>query len=98
MRNDLDNAISVAHLIPVGGEDIDHVQGGMRLVRATGDEDFLTVAGVEAAATELAQLLASSAPMPVSPCTRPTPNDDLAAQDLAVLDGPVGQRETERGE
>ncbi|WP_326585357.1 phenylalanine--tRNA ligase beta subunit-related protein [Streptomyces sp. NBC_00487] len=44
---DLYNAISVAHLIPVGGEDIDHVQGGMRLVRATGDEDFLTVTGGE---------------------------------------------------
>ncbi|MFB8775169.1 B3/B4 domain-containing protein [Streptomyces broussonetiae] len=42
---DLYNAISVAHLIPVGGEDIDRIQGGMRLVRATGDEDFTTVAG-----------------------------------------------------
>jgi DNA/RNA-binding domain of Phe-tRNA-synthetase-like protein len=42
---DLYNAISVAHLIPVGGEDIDRIQGGMRLVRATGDEDFVTVAG-----------------------------------------------------
>lgn len=46
---DLYNAISVAHLIPVGGEDIDHIQGGMRLVRATGDEDFVTVAGGEEA-------------------------------------------------
>ncbi|MHC3467887.1 B3/B4 domain-containing protein [Streptomyces sp. 7R007] len=44
---DLYNAISVAHLIPVGGEDIDHIQGGMRLVRATGDEEFATVAGGE---------------------------------------------------
>ncbi|MEV0637895.1 phenylalanine--tRNA ligase beta subunit-related protein [Streptomyces sp. NPDC050619] len=44
---DLYNAISVAHLIPVGGEDIDRIQGGMRLVRATGDEDFVTVAGGE---------------------------------------------------
>jgi DNA/RNA-binding domain of Phe-tRNA-synthetase-like protein len=44
---DLYNAISVAHLIPVGGEDLDHVRGGMRLVRATGDEDFVTVAGGE---------------------------------------------------
>ncbi|MFI1019023.1 B3/4 domain-containing protein [Streptomyces sp. NPDC020965] len=45
---DLYNAISVAHLIPVGGEDLDRVQGGMRLVRATGDEPFATVAaGVE---------------------------------------------------
>ncbi|MFC9843301.1 B3/4 domain-containing protein [Streptomyces sp. NPDC060223] len=46
---DLYNAISVAHLIPVGGEDIDRIQGGMRLVRATGDEDFVTVAGGEEA-------------------------------------------------
>jgi DNA/RNA-binding domain of Phe-tRNA-synthetase-like protein len=44
---DLYNAISVAHLIPVGGEDIDRIQGGMRLVRATGDEDFVTAAGGE---------------------------------------------------
>ncbi|MER5750449.1 phenylalanine--tRNA ligase beta subunit-related protein [Streptomyces sp. NPDC002088] len=46
---DLYNAISVAHLIPVGGEDMDLIQGGMRLVRATGDEDFVTVAGGEEA-------------------------------------------------
>ncbi|MFJ2241584.1 B3/4 domain-containing protein [Streptomyces sp. NPDC087859] len=46
---DLYNAISVAHLIPVGGEDIDRIEGGMRLVRATGDEDFVTVAGGEEA-------------------------------------------------
>jgi DNA/RNA-binding domain of Phe-tRNA-synthetase-like protein len=42
---DVYNAISVAHLIPVGGEDTDHIRGAMRLVRATGDEDFVTVAG-----------------------------------------------------
>ncbi|MEU8518954.1 phenylalanine--tRNA ligase beta subunit-related protein [Streptomyces sp. NBC_01216] len=41
------NAISVARLIPVGGEDLDRIEGGMRLVRATGDEPFLTVAGGE---------------------------------------------------
>lgn len=46
---DLYNAISVARLIPVGGEDIDRIEGGMRLVRATGDEDFVTVAGGEEA-------------------------------------------------
>ncbi|MEU1405920.1 phenylalanine--tRNA ligase beta subunit-related protein [Streptomyces sp. NPDC005728] len=46
---DLYNAVSVAHLIPVGGEDLDRVQGGMRLVRATGEEDFVTVAGGEEA-------------------------------------------------
>jgi DNA/RNA-binding domain of Phe-tRNA-synthetase-like protein len=42
---DVYNAISVAHLIPVGGEDLDHIKGGMRLVRATGEEGFATVAG-----------------------------------------------------
>ena len=42
---DLYNAISVAHLIPVGGEDADRIRGGMHLVRAAGDEDFVTVAG-----------------------------------------------------
>ncbi|WP_407289187.1 B3/4 domain-containing protein [Streptomyces sp. BP-8] len=42
---DLYNAISVAHLVPVGGEDLDRIQGGMRLVRATGDEPFATAAG-----------------------------------------------------
>ncbi|MET7698826.1 phenylalanine--tRNA ligase beta subunit-related protein [Streptomyces sp. NPDC005485] len=44
---DLYNAISVAHLIPVGGEDTDRIRGGMRLERATGVEDFVTVAGGE---------------------------------------------------
>ncbi|MFD7320455.1 B3/4 domain-containing protein [Streptomyces sp. NPDC059875] len=41
------NAISVAHLIPVGGEDLGKIQGAMRLVRATGDESFVTMAGGE---------------------------------------------------
>ncbi|MBT3162373.1 cytoplasmic protein [Streptomyces sp. Vc74B-19] len=44
---DVYNAVSVARLIPVGGEDADRVQGAMRLVRATGREDFVTVAGGE---------------------------------------------------
>ena len=34
---DLYNAISVAHLVPVGGEDADRLQGGPRLVIATGE-------------------------------------------------------------
>ena len=46
---DLYNAISVAHLVPVGGEDLDRIRGGMRLVRATGHEDFVTVAAGEEA-------------------------------------------------
>ncbi|WP_370410169.1 B3/4 domain-containing protein [Streptomyces fradiae] len=41
------NAISVAHLIPVGGEDLNRIQGGMRLIRATGEEEFVTVSGGE---------------------------------------------------
>jgi DNA/RNA-binding domain of Phe-tRNA-synthetase-like protein len=44
---DLYNSVSVARLIPVGGEDADRVEGAMRLVRATGEEDFVTVAGGE---------------------------------------------------
>ncbi|GGW37021.1 B3/B4 domain-containing protein [Streptomyces xantholiticus] len=44
---DLYNAISVAHLIPVGGEDLDRIKGGMRLMRSTGEEPFATVAGGE---------------------------------------------------
>ncbi|MBC9716026.1 cytoplasmic protein [Streptomyces sp. TRM66268-LWL] len=44
---DVYNAISVAHLIPLGGEDLDRIQGGMRLIRATGTEDFVTVAAGE---------------------------------------------------
>ncbi|MFD9722154.1 B3/4 domain-containing protein [Streptomyces sp. NPDC059076] len=44
---DLYNAISVAHLIPVGGEDLDHIAGRMRLVLATGQESFATLAAGE---------------------------------------------------
>lgn len=46
---DLYNAVSVAHLVPVGGEDLDRVRGGMRLVRAVGDEEFVTTAAGEEA-------------------------------------------------
>ena len=38
------NAVSIANLVPVGGEDLDRYQGPARLVRATGDEAFDTVA------------------------------------------------------
>ncbi|MEU5403761.1 phenylalanine--tRNA ligase beta subunit-related protein [Streptomyces sp. NPDC005963] len=44
---DLYNAISIAHLVPVGGEDLDRIAGGMRLVRATGQEPFITLASGE---------------------------------------------------
>ncbi|MET7857690.1 phenylalanine--tRNA ligase beta subunit-related protein [Streptomyces sp. NPDC005318] len=44
---DLYNAISVAHLVPVGGEDTDRIKGAMRLVRSTGQEPFRTVVGGE---------------------------------------------------
>jgi len=37
------NAVSIANLVPVGGEDLDRYQGPARLVRAAGDEDFDTV-------------------------------------------------------
>jgi DNA/RNA-binding domain of Phe-tRNA-synthetase-like protein len=38
------NAVSVLHQIPVGGEDLTRYAGPPRLVRATGDEPFDTVA------------------------------------------------------
>jgi DNA/RNA-binding domain of Phe-tRNA-synthetase-like protein len=43
------NAVSIANLVPVGGEDLDQYQGPARLVRAGGDEDFGTVAHGEPA-------------------------------------------------
>jgi DNA/RNA-binding domain of Phe-tRNA-synthetase-like protein len=41
---DLYNAVSVLHQVPVGGEDLDRYAGPPRLLRATGDERFETVA------------------------------------------------------
>jgi DNA/RNA-binding domain of Phe-tRNA-synthetase-like protein len=38
------NALSIAFLLPVGGEDLAHYTGPTRLVRAAGDEDFDTTA------------------------------------------------------
>jgi DNA/RNA-binding domain of Phe-tRNA-synthetase-like protein len=43
------NAVSIANLVPVGGEDLDQYQGPARLVRAAGDEDFDSVAHGEPA-------------------------------------------------
>lgn len=44
---DLYNAVSVEHLVPVGGEDLGRYAGSPRLVRADGDEPFDTVADGE---------------------------------------------------
>jgi DNA/RNA-binding domain of Phe-tRNA-synthetase-like protein len=44
---DIYNAVSVLHLIPLGGEDLDRYSGPPRLLRATGDEPFDTVASGE---------------------------------------------------
>ena len=41
---DLYNAVSVEHLVPVGGEDLAAYVGPPRLARAIGDEPFDTVA------------------------------------------------------
>jgi DNA/RNA-binding domain of Phe-tRNA-synthetase-like protein len=41
---DVYNAISVLHLLPLGGEDLDHYAGPPRLVRASGHEPFGTTA------------------------------------------------------
>jgi DNA/RNA-binding domain of Phe-tRNA-synthetase-like protein len=39
---DIYNAMSVKHLLPIGGEDLDQYLGPARLVRAVGDEPFDT--------------------------------------------------------
>ncbi len=44
---DVYNAVSIAHLLPVGGEDRDAYAGPARLVRADGGELFDTTAGGE---------------------------------------------------
>jgi DNA/RNA-binding domain of Phe-tRNA-synthetase-like protein len=41
---DIYNAVSVLHQVPVGGEDLTRSVGAPRLVRATGDEPFDTMA------------------------------------------------------
>ena len=38
------NAVSVSHLIPIGGEDLGRYAGAPRLLRATGEESFDTAA------------------------------------------------------
>jgi DNA/RNA-binding domain of Phe-tRNA-synthetase-like protein len=43
------NAVSIAHLVPVGGEDLSQYDGPARLARATGEEGFDTVANGEPA-------------------------------------------------
>ncbi|MFN8167697.1 MAG: phenylalanine--tRNA ligase beta subunit-related protein [Candidatus Nanopelagicales bacterium] len=44
---DLYNAVSVEHLVPVGGENLDRYAGPPRLVRAIGEEPFDTIADGE---------------------------------------------------
>jgi DNA/RNA-binding domain of Phe-tRNA-synthetase-like protein len=48
---DLYNAISVEHLVPIGGENLDQYVGPPRLVRATGEEPFDTVVDGEPVVT-----------------------------------------------
>ena len=44
---DIYNAVSVEHLVPIGGENLDRYVGAPKLVRAAGDESFDTVADGE---------------------------------------------------
>jgi len=46
---DIYNAVSIAHLMPVGGEDLDAYRGAARLVRAGGSETFDTTSDGAAA-------------------------------------------------
>lgn len=45
---DIYNAVSVRHVLPLGGEDLDHYAGPAQLVRADGTETFETASGGEA--------------------------------------------------
>jgi DNA/RNA-binding domain of Phe-tRNA-synthetase-like protein len=44
---DIYNAISIKHQIPLGGEDLDKYKGAPFLIRAKGDEKFITKSGGE---------------------------------------------------
>lgn len=44
---DVYNAISVRHQVPLGGEDLSRYEGPPRLIRASGDEPFDTMAAGE---------------------------------------------------
>ncbi|MGH8823483.1 MAG: B3/B4 domain-containing protein [Jiangellaceae bacterium] len=44
---DVYNAVSVSHVLPIGGEDVDRYRGPLRLTRAIGDEPFETTVGGE---------------------------------------------------
>jgi DNA/RNA-binding domain of Phe-tRNA-synthetase-like protein len=44
---DVYNAISIKHQVPLGGEDLDKYQGAPFLIRAKGDEKFITKSGGE---------------------------------------------------
>ena len=44
---DLYNVISLRHRLPCGGEDLDTIEGEIRLTRAAGDEHFVPLGGSE---------------------------------------------------
>jgi DNA/RNA-binding domain of Phe-tRNA-synthetase-like protein len=44
---DLYNAVSLRHLLPCGGEDLDAIQGNLRLTVAMGGENFVPLGGTE---------------------------------------------------
>ncbi len=44
---DLYNAISLKHVVPIGGDDLDRVAGDVRLTIASGDERFVPLNGTE---------------------------------------------------
>lgn len=41
------NAVALRHLLPCGGEDLDVIQGGLRLTRARGGEPFVPLGAAE---------------------------------------------------
>lgn len=44
---DIYNYISLKYVVPVGGEDLDHIQGAVQLTFASGGEQFIRLGGTE---------------------------------------------------
>ena len=69
---DVYNAVSIAHLLPIGGEDQAAYLGMPRLVRAAGSEPFDTSAGGEPVWSIQAPARSSGATTPASPAVAGT--------------------------
>ncbi len=54
---DLYNYISIKYVLPVGGEDLDAIQGNFQLAFADGTEEFIVLGGIENDAPKLGEVV-----------------------------------------